>query len=96
MGAGLLFIFFTYSLCNESLDFIADLFIHLLIKEISPPIRGGVITIIITFKYIITINISALSKVNGSSLNPPHIKGTISCPIKGIADNKFVITVAPQ
>lgn len=24
----------------------------------------------------------------------PHINGTISLPMKGIADNKFVITVA--
>ena len=28
------------------------------------------------------------------TLNPPQMKGTISLPMKGIADNKFVITVA--
>ena len=27
---------------------------------------------------------------------PPHTNSTKSCPIHGIADNKFVITVAPQ
>lgn len=30
------------------------------------------------------------------TLNPPHINGTMSSPINGIADNRFVITVAPQ
>lgn len=28
--------------------------------------------------------------------NPPHTQLTISCPIKGIVEIKFVITVAPQ
>jgi len=28
--------------------------------------------------------------------NPPHNHSTIEVPIKGIAENKFVITVAPQ
>jgi len=28
--------------------------------------------------------------------NPPHNQNTISSPIHGIAENKFVITVAPQ
>jgi hypothetical protein len=28
--------------------------------------------------------------------NPPHINGTISAPTNGMADNKLVITVAPQ
>jgi len=27
---------------------------------------------------------------------PPHIQFTISLPIRGIAENKLVITVAPQ
>jgi|TARA_B110000967_G_scaffold210072_1_gene270252 hypothetical protein len=28
--------------------------------------------------------------------NPPHNHSTIEAPTKGIAENKFVITVAPQ
>jgi hypothetical protein len=28
------------------------------------------------------------------TLNPPHINSTKSCPKKGTADNKLVITVA--
>jgi hypothetical protein len=31
-----------------------------------------------------------------STANPPHIQYTISFPIYGIAENKLVITVAPQ
>jgi len=30
------------------------------------------------------------------TLNPPQIHWTISVPTKGIAETKFVITVAPQ
>jgi len=35
-------------------------------------------------------------KVALSTANPPHIHCTRSPPIYGIAENKFVITVAPQ
>jgi len=31
-----------------------------------------------------------------STANPPHIHSTSVLPIYGIAENKFVITVAPQ
>ena len=31
-----------------------------------------------------------------STANPPHIQYTISLPTYGMAENKFVITVAPQ
>jgi hypothetical protein len=31
-----------------------------------------------------------------STANPPHTQWTISFPAYGIADSKFVITVAPQ
>jgi len=34
--------------------------------------------------------------VASSIVNPPHNKKTISLPTKGIADNKLVITIAPQ
>jgi hypothetical protein len=36
------------------------------------------------------------TKVGLSTLNPPHNQITISDPIYGIAENKLVITVAPQ
>lgn len=35
-------------------------------------------------------------KVALSTANPPQIHWTKSVPIRGIAENKFVITVAPQ
>lgn len=35
-------------------------------------------------------------KVALSTANPPHTHCTISVPTYGIADNKLVITVAPQ
>lgn len=35
-------------------------------------------------------------KVGFLTANPPHSQNTISSPKKGIAENKFVITVAPQ
>jgi hypothetical protein len=49
-------------------------------------------------------NINGIKKCKAKNLcivgllteNPPQIKGTISFPINGIADNKLVITVAPQ
>jgi hypothetical protein len=31
-----------------------------------------------------------------STANPPHTHWTTSVPIYGIADNRFVMTVAPQ
>lgn len=35
-------------------------------------------------------------KVALSTANPPQSQVTIDCPIYGIADSRFVITVAPQ
>jgi hypothetical protein len=35
-------------------------------------------------------------KVGLLTANPPHNQNTISSPIQGIAENRFVITVAPQ
>jgi len=37
-----------------------------------------------------------LFKVALSTENPPHNHSTIAGPAKGIAENKLVITVAPQ
>ena len=41
---------------------------------------------------------SAKNRVRGalSTANPPHNHPTISSPKIGIAENKFVMTVAPQ
>lgn len=35
-------------------------------------------------------------KVGPLTANPPQSQNTIFSPIRGIAENKFVITVAPQ
>lgn len=35
-------------------------------------------------------------RVGLSTENPPHSHSTRVCPMYGIAENRFVITVAPQ
>ena len=57
-------------------------------------------------KWTIVINLIAIGKkkwsaknrerVGSPTANPPHNHNTISLPIIGIAENKLVITVAPQ
>jgi hypothetical protein len=41
-------------------------------------------------------NAKKRDSVGLSTAKPPHTHWTISVPTYGIADNKFVITVAPQ
>lgn len=55
-----------------------------------------IIVIIAIIKGIIKCNLKNRDKVALSTANPPQIQFTNIVPMYGNADNKFVITVAPQ
>lgn len=67
-----------------------------LLDPLSCRNRRWIITMAVTMNGRMKWNVKNRVSVALSTENPPHTHSTSIFPMYGIADNKFVITVAPQ